>query len=238
MLGEYFFQMSGILKLRTRTEVFMKTGTKNLVLTAILIAIMLLFGFTPIGYIPIGPVQITLMCLPVIIGTLILGLRTGMILGFVFALTSLAQLLMGTSVLFNLLIPNLTFGLDFIKILLIIFIPRLLIAPLVFLAYKAIRLKKEKLRIGIVSALGSLVNTVLFLLMLYAFFANQIGDLLLGGKVSANIEAFNTSAWTFILSVGLLNGLPEAAFAVVVCIPVIMALRKTYKQKTIGETGE
>ena len=59
----------------------MKTKTKNLTLTAILVAVMLLFGFTPIGYIPLGPVQVTLMCLPVIIGTLVLGLRTGFILG-------------------------------------------------------------------------------------------------------------------------------------------------------------
>ena len=213
----------------------MKTGTKNLTLTAILVAVMLLFGFTPIGYIPIGIVQVTLMCLPVIIGTLVLGLRTGFILGIVFAVTSLAQLLMGTSVLFNMLVPNLTFGWDMVAILLIIFIPRLLVGPLTYLTYKGIGPKRGKLAVGIASAVGSLTNTVLFLVMLYAFFGEQIGSLLLGGQVSAAIEAFNSGAWAFILSIGLLNGLPEAAAAVLVCLPVVGALKKTYKPVITGE---
>lgn len=212
----------------------MKTKTKNLTLTAILVAVMLLFGFTPIGFIPIGPVQVTLMCLPLIIGTIVLGLRTGIILGIIFALTSLAQLLMGTSVLFNLLVPSLTFG-DMVAILLIFFVPRLLIGPLTYLVYKGIGPGREKLRIGIASAVGSLTNTVLFLGMLYAFFGGQIGSLLLGGQISAGIAAFNTGAWAFILSIGLLNGLPEAAAAVLVCVPVVSALKKTYKLEISGE---
>jgi uncharacterized membrane protein len=178
------------------------------------------------------------MCLPVIIGTLVLGLRTGVILGFVFAITSLVQLLMGSSVLFNLLVPGLKFGPDLLLILLIIFVPRMLIAPVVYLAYKAIKPKREKLRLGIVSALGSLVNTVIFLGMLYAFFANQLADLMVGGKLSASFEAFNASVWTFILSIGLLNGLPEIGFAVAICIPVVLALRKTYKIEITGAKRE
>ena len=216
----------------------MKTKTKNLTLTAILVAVMLLFGFTPIGYIPIGPVQITLMCLPVIIGTLVLGFRTGFILGIVFALTSLVQMLMGTSVLFNLLVPNLTFGWDIIKILLIIFIPRLLIGPLTWVVFKTVKLKNEKVRIGIASAVGSLVNTVFFLGMLYGFFAGQLGSLLLGGQISSTLAAFNDSAWAFVFSVGMVNGLPEAAFALVVCIPVVLALKKTYKLENTGDKSE
>jgi uncharacterized membrane protein len=213
----------------------MKTKTKTLTLTAILAAVMLLFGFTPIGYIPIGPVQVTLMCLPLIIGTIVLGLRTGFILGIVFAVTSLVQLLMGTSVLFNLLIPNLKFGWDMAAILLIIFVPRLLIAPLTTLTYKGIGPGREKLRIGIASVVGSLTNTVIFLGMLYAFFGGQIGSLLLGGQISASIAAFNAGAWAFILSIGLLNGLPEAAAALLVCVPVVSALKKTYRLENTGE---
>lgn len=216
----------------------MKTKTKNLTLTAILVAVMLLFGFTPIGYIPIGPVQITLMCLPVIIGTLVLGFRTGFVLGIIFAVTSLAQMLMGTSVLFNLLVPNLTFGWDIIKLLLVIFIPRLLIGPLTWTVYKATKLKNDKARIGISSAVGSLVNTVFFLGMLYGLFAGQIGRLLLGGQISPGMAAFNDSAWAFICSIGLVNGLPEAAFAVLICIPVVLALKKTYKLESTGEKIE
>ncbi len=213
----------------------MKTKTKTLTLTAILVAVMLLFGFTPIGYIPLGPVQVTLMCLPVIIGTLVLGVRTGFILGIIFALTSLAQLLMGTSVLFNLMVPNMTFGWDMVAILLMFFVPRILIGPISYAVYKGIGPGREKLRVGIASAVGSLTNTVLFLGMMYVFFGEQIGALLLGGQLSASIAAFNTGAWAFILSIGLLNGLPEAAAAVLVCIPVVGALKKTYKIDKAGD---
>ncbi len=215
----------------------MKTKTKTLTLTAILVAVMLLFGFTPIGYIPIGLVQVTLMCLPVIIGTLVLGLRTGFFLGIVFAVTSLVQLLMGTSVLFNLIVPNLTFGWDMVAILLILFVPRMLVGPITYVVYRAIGPRREKLGVGIASAVGSLTNTVLFLGMLYAFFGGQIGNLLLGGQISAGIAAFNTGAWAFILSIGLLNGLPEAAAAVLVCMPVVGALKKNYKLTIAGENS-
>ena len=56
--------------------------TRRIVITALLVAICLLLGLTPIGYISIGVIEITLLCIPVIIGTITEGLGVGLILGF------------------------------------------------------------------------------------------------------------------------------------------------------------
>ena len=60
----------------------MKTvNTKKLVLTAALLALVLLFGLTPLGLIPLGFINVTLLCLPVIIGAIYAGPGVGLILG-------------------------------------------------------------------------------------------------------------------------------------------------------------
>ena len=58
---------------------------------AILIAIMFIFAFTPLGYLKIGLIEITFMVLPVAIGAIILGPAAGAVLGAVFGLTSFIQ---------------------------------------------------------------------------------------------------------------------------------------------------
>ena len=64
-------------------------------LTAVLAAIILLMAFTPLGYLRIGPMSITLLVIPVVIGGITLGPVRGGLLGAVFGATSLAQCFMG-----------------------------------------------------------------------------------------------------------------------------------------------
>ena len=59
-------------------------STYRLVLTALFVALVILFGLTPVGLISLGFINVTLLCIPVIAGTLILGLKTGLLLGRVF----------------------------------------------------------------------------------------------------------------------------------------------------------
>ena len=58
--------------------------TLHIVLTALFIALVLLLGLTPIGLIPLGFINVTILCVPVIVGTLFLGLKTGLVLGLCF----------------------------------------------------------------------------------------------------------------------------------------------------------
>ena len=58
---------------------------------AILIAIMIILAFTPLGYLKFGLIEITLMVIPVAVGAIVLGPLCGAILGGVFGLTSFIQ---------------------------------------------------------------------------------------------------------------------------------------------------
>ena len=59
-------------------------NTTRLTLTALFIALVLVFGLTPIGMIPLGFINISLLGIPVVVGTLVLGLKTGLLLGACF----------------------------------------------------------------------------------------------------------------------------------------------------------
>ena len=58
-----------------------KNKTLEMVQLAVLIAIMLILAFTPLGYLRIGPLAISLMTIPVVIGAMILG-QQGLLLIF------------------------------------------------------------------------------------------------------------------------------------------------------------
>ena len=66
---------------------------KTLFLTqiAILTSLIVLMAFTPIGYLPLGPVKMTFIMVPVAVGAITLGEKAGAFLGLVFGITSFAQ---------------------------------------------------------------------------------------------------------------------------------------------------
>ncbi len=61
---------------------------RHFVLTSLFVALTLVLGLTPLGIIPLGFINVTILHIPVIIGTILLGWRTGLLLGFFFGLTS------------------------------------------------------------------------------------------------------------------------------------------------------
>ena len=72
---------------------------RNLVLLALFIALIFLLGQTPLGLIPLGWCNVTLLVIPVAVGTLYMGLKNGLILGLAFGATSFLSALMRPSVL-------------------------------------------------------------------------------------------------------------------------------------------
>ena len=68
-----------------------KLNTTYMVEMALLIAIILIMAFTPIGYIKTFGLEITLIVVPVAVGAVVLGPAAGAILGGVFGLTSFIQ---------------------------------------------------------------------------------------------------------------------------------------------------
>lgn len=60
---------------------------------AILVAIIFLLSFTPLGYLTIGPIAATTIQMPVIVGAAIMGPASGALLGFFFGLSALIKVL-------------------------------------------------------------------------------------------------------------------------------------------------
>ena len=60
---------------------------------AILVAIIFLLSFTPLGYLVIGPIAATTIQLPVIIGAVLMGPAAGGVLGFFFGLSAIIKVL-------------------------------------------------------------------------------------------------------------------------------------------------
>ena len=65
--------------------------TVRLVELALLTAIIAVMTFTPIGYLKLGPLELTLIVVPVIIGAVTLGPAAGAFLGLVFGASSFIQ---------------------------------------------------------------------------------------------------------------------------------------------------
>ena len=66
--------------------IMQKRKTSDLVQMAMFVAIIILLAFTPIGYIPLGVTRATIIHVPVIIGSIMLGPFAGAFLGAVFGL--------------------------------------------------------------------------------------------------------------------------------------------------------
>ena len=192
----------------------MKLKTKTLTTLALLVALTVILGVTPIGYIPLFAIEITIMCIPVIIGTILLGWKSGLILGFAFGVTSLIQAFVKPT---PLLAPLLDYPLVLVAS---VFIPRLLIPVTTWGAYRLLKKAPKGISIGIASAAGSLTNTVFFLGLI----------ILLGsGPVAAAFDMTKGAVALTLGGIALTNGLPEAAAAIVLCVPIVMALRKAIR---------
>lgn len=191
----------------------MKAKTRTVVCMAILIAMMLVLGLTPIGYIPLPFASLTLMCLPVLIGTFLLGLRAGFGLALVFILTSLYQLVTKPTALALILLD----ANPFLTVVALI-IPRLLIPVTAWFVYRALDRRWPKASLVVASAAGSLTNTFLYLLLLQIWFVTAIAE---GFEMS--VAAATGTVWGIVLT----NGLPEAALAAVICPLVTSAVAKS-----------
>lgn len=209
----------------------MNIKTRRITITAILAALTLLLGVTPIGFIPIPPVTVTLMCIPVIVGVILEGLSVGLFLGFIFGLASLFQAI-GFS-----LVPN-PFGMWLItnfplQAVITIFIPRLLIPVITWLFYKAISRGvnglRDKIGIGVSAFFGSITNTVFFLGFLYLLMLPHAEAL------APNLGTTAEGLFTAILIIGAINGLPEAAAAIIFTIPIVIAIQATARKKALKQ---
>lgn len=192
-----------------------KLTTRELALYALFIALIFLLGLTPIGLIPLGFINVTILCIPTIIGTVVLGRKAGLVLGFFFGLASLLSA-MGISMVPQSALAAMLLAANPFLLALNCFIPRLLVPLMTDLVYRALTKKREsRLAVAPAAVAGSLTNTV-FYLGLMLFFFNLCG-------------LDSTGVLAVIGGTGLIAGSLEALAAAVIATPVVMAIHKLKK---------
>ncbi len=170
-------------------------------------AIIIIMAFTSLGYLKIGPLSITFLTIPVVLGAMIMGPIDGAILGAVFGATSFAQCfgldVFGTTLLA--INPIFTF--------ILCFVPRILIG--LFSGYVLMGLEKihtnQTLKYGISALTGALTNTIFF-----------VGFLLLLFGQTDYIQSFGENIFAIIGILVTTNSLIEA----VVCTAIGTILAK------------
>ncbi len=189
-----------------------------MVLTAVFAAIIIVMaGIPQLGYINLGFFSATTLHIPVVVGSILLGPRTGALLGGFFGLTSCIR---------NTFAPNLT---SFVfspfvanggwPSLIVCFVPRIcigIVSPCVYRGVRSLMRKigssKEVCRlVGLAAGglAGSLTNTLLVMNLIYIFFLDLYA-------AAAGYEA----VYSVILAVIAVSGIPEALVCAVLTAAV------------------
>jgi len=188
------------------------TKTRKIVLTALMIALMLVLQLTGVGLIKLGVINITLYCTIIAIGTLILGWKSGVTLGAAFTAISLWSAIQAPSALVAPLMAS-----SVPMVCLMSFLPRIMVPLVTYFMHNFLvnRNVNDKLAIAVSAAAGSLTNTIFYLGLMLIGYAVTVADY--------------AGLLTTVGSIALAAGLPEAAAAAIVATPVVLALKKIYK---------
>lgn len=194
----------------------MKTGFKarQITLLGLLTAILLLMSYTPLGYLRIGPLALTLNMIPVAVAAATLGPMGGAFTGSVFGLTSFLQCLgigggspLGTAL----------FAFSPLRCFLMCFGSRLITGLLVGLICQWIR-PRLRASAAITGFLAAFLNTVFFMGCLVLFFGHtEYVQNLIGGKnifificMFVGLQAVTEMLASTFLTAALVKGLEKA----------------------------
>ena len=197
--------------LRSKPKRTKKLEVRKMAIVGVLASISIMLSMTPLGFIPIGPTNATIMHIPVIIGAILEGPMVGITVGAIFGATSLLRAFtMPTITSFVLMYP------------LVSILPRVLIGVVAYYVYKlTVKLTKNVFVSGwITGVIGSLVNTIGVLGMTYILYGARYAEAL--GKSAA-------TAKTVILTLIATNGIPEAIVGGFVVSAVCVVFNKRKK---------
>lgn len=179
-----------------------KTQTKRLVLLALFIAIEVMLWSVPnLGLIRIFAIEITTLHIPVIIASIVLGTKEGVILGFVFGLLSMITAT-------NTPLPHAAFFSPFatggnIFSLLIVFGPRMLLGFIPGYLYRQFK-KPTMLHASIFALIATIIHTILVLSLCVLFFKPIF---------TATFQIQDDAIFKVILGIISVNGIAEAILA-------------------------
>lgn len=189
-----------------------KSNARRIALLGILTAIILIQNFVPfLGNLPFPPLNPTIIHITVIVATLTMGTKDGMIIGAIWGLTRMFRAYaMPATPLDPLLWTHPMIAL----------VPRILIGTFTGWSYALVRKiipSKEKVSMAIASVVGSFTNTILVLLFIALFFGETYAQ-------AIDVDLDNLAGALAII-VGT-NGVAEAVCAAIIAPLVTIPLRK------------
>lgn len=189
--------------------------THQLVLTALMIALMIVLQMTGIGIIRLGVINITFYCTVIAIGAMVLGLKSGLIQGFAFGTISLISAIQAPS---GLVAPLTSTAMGWPLVGLMCYVPRLLVPVLAWGVYTILSRKNVNTHVSVAAgaAAGSLCNTILYLGLLLLNYSITVADY--------------PGLLVTVGTIALTGGIPEAIVAALVASPVVIALKKIYNK--------
>ncbi|NLD86768.1 MAG: ECF transporter S component [Clostridiales bacterium] len=195
-------------------------STKVLVQLALLTGVEIVFAFTPLGSIPIGPIVATLAHIPVIIAAVAIGTGAGVYMGALFGLLSMIVHTITPTITSFVFTPFYTAGSvsGGVYSVIICFIPRILLALSATAIYK-LMVKKAKpvISAAVAGAVSSLIHTALVLGGIYLFFGESYAEAI--GQAHELLIGL-------IMTTVLTNGIPEAIAAAIVIAALVVPLKK------------
>lgn len=184
-----------------------RLDVRRLVVIGVLSGICIMLSITPLGFIPIGPVNATIMHIPVIIGAVIEGPIVGLAIGLIFGLTSLIRAFtMPTVTSFLMMNP------------IISVLPRVIMGFASYYIFTGIfkSSKNKKISAMITGFLASLINTVGVLGLIYLIYGQRYVEAI--GQIGSPAK--------IITAIAVTNGLPEAILAGVIVSSVVTVIKK------------
>lgn len=158
-----------------------QNATKQLTMLGLMVAVLILMAYTPLGYLNIGPLAITFNMIPVAICAITMGPVGGAIAGGVFGLTSFLQCIgIGGVSAMGAILFDINPFLAFVQR----FVPRCLDGFLLGYIFHAVRKwKNVPLASCVTGFCAAFLNTVFFMSALIMLFGNsEYVQGLIGGK--------------------------------------------------------
>ena len=205
-----------------------KFNVKQLTLLGMMVAVLLLMSFTPLGYLNIGPLAITFNVIPVAIAALALGPAGGLIAGFVFGLTSFLQCL-GIGGLS--LMGSTLFGIQPFFSIILCFVPRMLDGLLLGFIFRGISRLNRVVACFVTGFCAAFLNTAFFMSTLVLLFGSTeyVQGLMNGQNVLVFICTFvGINAVCEMLASTIITG----AVGTVLCKAKLIPEAPAHKNKT------
>lgn len=194
-----------------------RNGTLYMIELALMIAIIFIMAFTPLGYLRTPGLAITFLTVPVAVAAMILGPKAGAICGGAFGITSLMQCF-GLSPFGTVL-----FGINPVGTIIVCIVPRILEGWLCGLIFEKMKTKKNLAFLAGGFACPVL-NTILYMSALMLFFYGT--DYIQGFADTLGVS----NPFTFVIAFVGVQGVIEAAVCTVVSAAAARALAKAMRK--------